>query len=169
VNDELEKIKEVFNAKNNAKEAALIAVGAAKIEDQEKYLSVKSITKEAWRAMSEGERKAGMDAWFSEDESRYSPYWDEWKAKGIEGDEGRLQAEFQQLCDKYVADHPDEFTNNIRAMDIKQLVTSLSVFRAAGFETEQWIIEVWLKHHFEPQVIGGPIKARIRFPNGGVV
>lgn len=165
MNEELERIKKVFNDKNEAKGVALEAVGAAKLDDQERFLANNpNVSREVWRSLSSTERDNLLNPWLVA--NGYSSYWDTWQTKGIEGDEGRLQAEFQELCDKYVADHPDEFSEQIRGMEIEQLVTALSTFRAAGFEREQWIIEVWLKHHFEPQQIGGPMKARLRFPNG---
>ena len=76
---------------------------------------------------------------------------------------GRDEAGTRAMCDAYVADHPDQFTS-LEAMSLEQCVTALSTFRAAGMEEEQWRVEVWLLHHFEPQNIGGPMQARVRLP-----
>jgi hypothetical protein len=80
--------------------------------------------------------------------------------------DGRDEDGTRAMCDAYVAAHPDQFTN-LRDLTIEECVTAISTFRAAGFEEEQWKVEVWQLHHFEPQVIGGPIVARVRLPGRG--
>ena len=47
---------------------------------------------------------------------------------------------------------------------IEECVNAVSVFRQAGMAEEQWKVEVWQLHHFEPQQIGGPIQAQVRIP-----
>lgn len=76
---------------------------------------------------------------------------------------GRDEDGTRALCDAYVEAHPEQF-NSLSEMSLEQCVTALSTFRAAGMEEEQWKVEVWLLHHFEPQTIGGPIKAQVRIP-----
>ncbi|AEL19951.1 hypothetical protein SEA_TAPIOCA_23 [Mycobacterium phage Tapioca] len=67
------------------------------------------------------------------------------------------------LADAYVTEHPDQFAN-LADMPIEQCVAAVDVFRSAGMEDDQWRVEAWLLHRFEPQTIGGPVTARIRVP-----
>jgi hypothetical protein len=76
---------------------------------------------------------------------------------------GREEKHTREMCDRYVAAHPEQF-EKLRTMTLDELVQSVSVFRAAGWEEEQWLVEVWLLHHFEPQNIGGTVEARVRLP-----
>lgn len=77
--------------------------------------------------------------------------------------DGRDEQGTRALCDAYVEAHPERFTN-LRDMSLEECVQALSVFRAAGFEESQWEVEVWLLHRFEPQQVGGPMKAQVRVP-----
>jgi hypothetical protein len=77
--------------------------------------------------------------------------------------DGRDEDGTRAACDAYVAAHPDQFTS-LETMSLDACVQALSVFRQAGMEEEQWKVEVWLLHHFEPQQIGGPMEARVRLP-----
>lgn len=77
--------------------------------------------------------------------------------------DGREEDGTRALCDAYVEAHPDEF-NSLRTMTLDACVRAIDVFRAAGMDEEQWKVEVWLLHHFEPQSIGGPIQAQVRIP-----
>lgn len=77
--------------------------------------------------------------------------------------DGRDEDGTRAMCDAYVEAHPEQF-NSLREMSLEQCVTALSTFRAAGMEEEQWKVEVWLLHRFEPQQIGGPIQAQVRIP-----
>lgn len=85
--------------------------------------------------------------------------WD--KRTGTGRDEDGTRA----MCDAYVAAHPEQF-DSLREMSLEQCVNALSVFRQAGMEEEQWRVEAWLLHHFEPQHIGGPMQAVVRIPKG---
>lgn len=97
---------------------------------------------------------------------------------------GREEELTRKLADQYVAAHPGKFENleSLSTFEASEeiptcpacgidggkhpcsVVTALSVFRTAGFTESQWECEVWLLHHFEPQQIGGPIRARVRLP-----
>lgn len=77
--------------------------------------------------------------------------------------EGRDKDGTLAMCDGYVAAHPEQFTT-LKSMSLEECVNALSVFRNAGMDEDQWKVEVWLLHHFEPQQIGGPVRARIRLP-----
>lgn len=77
--------------------------------------------------------------------------------------DGRDESGTRALCDSYVAAHQEEFSR-LREMSIDECVRAVGTFRQAGFEEEQWKVEVWLLHHFEPQAIGGPMEARVRLP-----
>jgi hypothetical protein len=79
---------------------------------------------------------------------------------------GRDDAGTRALCDTYVATHPEQFAD-YRGMKIEDCVRAVSVFRAAGLDEAQWRAEVWLLHRFEPQHIGGPMRAQIRLPSTG--
>lgn len=52
-------------------------------------------------------------------------------------------------------------------MTLDQCVQALGVFRRAGMEDEQWKVETWLLHRYEPQNIGGPIQAKVRISTSG--
>jgi hypothetical protein len=76
---------------------------------------------------------------------------------------GRDEDGTRAMCDAYVEAHPDQFTT-LRDMSLEDCVKAVGVFRAAGMAEDQWKVEVWLLHHFEPQQIGGPIQAQVRLP-----
>ena len=67
----------------------------------------------------------------------------------------------RELADAYVAAHPDQFTS-LEAMSLEQCVQAVDVFRQAGMADEQWRVETWLLHRFEPQNIGGAAQAKVR-------
>lgn len=69
------------------------------------------------------------------------------------------------LADQYVADHPDEFSG-YEERPIEDLVASLDVFRAANDQDNQWRVQAWLFHRFQPQNIGGTYQPQIRIPGG---
>lgn len=75
--------------------------------------------------------------------------------------EGRDEERVRQLADSYVGDHPDEFTS-YDGLDEKQCVKALEVFREAGLEDDEFRVQVWIWHWFEPQEIGGTYKAKVR-------
>lgn len=76
---------------------------------------------------------------------------------------GRDEEGTRALCDAYVQAHPEQFAA-LEAMTLEQCVKAVEVFRDAGMEEEQWKVETWLLHHYEPQSIGGPIQAVVRIP-----
>ena len=105
--------------------------------------------------------------------------WDKQTGSGREEDLTR------KLADEYVQANPEKFTNLLALSTFEStdevskcpdcgiesgikhpcgVVRSLSVFRSAGFEESQWECEIWLLHHFEPQIIGGPVRAQVRLP-----
>ena len=65
------------------------------------------------------------------------------------------------LADEYVSDNPSLFTD-MQTKNVEELVTAIDVFRAAAMEDNQWQVEAWLLHHYEPQNIGGPADATVR-------
>lgn len=69
------------------------------------------------------------------------------------------------LADTYVDAHPELFAF-LSGMSIEALVASIDVYRAEGMEQEQWLVETWLLHRFDPQNIGGPVEAKVRITNG---
>lgn len=77
--------------------------------------------------------------------------------------DGRDEDGTRAMCDAYVDAHPEKFTQ-LAGLSLDDCVKALSVFRAAGMEESQWEVEVWLLHKYEPQSIGGPIKAQVRIP-----
>lgn len=75
--------------------------------------------------------------------------------------EGRDEEMVRQLSDEYVAAHPEEFTS-FDGLDEKALVKALEVFREAGLEDDEFRVQVWIWHYFEPQEIGGTYRAKVR-------
>jgi hypothetical protein len=78
--------------------------------------------------------------------------------------DGRDEAGTRALADAYVASHPEQF-EELAKLTIEQCVDAVSTFRNAHMEEEQWRVETWLLHHFEPQNIGGVYQAQVRVPN----
>lgn len=78
---------------------------------------------------------------------------------------GRDEDGTRAACDAYVAANPDQFTS-LETMSLEECVNAVSVFRAAGMDEEQWRVEVWLLHRFEPQNIGGIAQPTVRIPRG---
>lgn len=79
---------------------------------------------------------------------------------------GREEELTRKLADEYVQAHPEKFVE-YEEKSLEDCVTALSAFRNAGMESLQWEAEIWLLHHFEPQIIGGPMRAQVRIPNNG--
>lgn len=77
--------------------------------------------------------------------------------------DGRDMDEVRALADAYVNTHPAEFTS-LQTMDRPQCVAAVDVFRAAGLEEDQWRVETWIQHRWDPMNIGGPIAATVRTP-----
>lgn len=67
------------------------------------------------------------------------------------------------LSDTYVTANPSYFTDQAN-MTIDECVAGVDAFRAAAMDTNQWQMEAWLLHHFEPQDIGGTYQPVIRIP-----
>lgn len=80
--------------------------------------------------------------------------------------DGRDMDQVRALADAYVAAHPEEFTN-FQTLERDQCVRFLDVFREEGLEEDQWRIEAWIQHRWNPMVIGGPIQATVRTPGNG--
>lgn len=72
----------------------------------------------------------------------------------------------RQLADQFVADNPDLYTE-YPAKNVVELVEAVDVLRLAGMEDEQWRVEAWLLHRYEPQNIGGPVEATVRIAEEG--
>lgn len=77
--------------------------------------------------------------------------------------DGRDMGEVVALADAYVAAHPTEFAS-LQTMDREQCVAAIDVFRAAGMEEDQWRVETWIQHRWDPMNIGGPVTAKVRTP-----
>ena len=126
--------------------------------------------KDTWRKKTEAKARALEavgEAKLAEKEGRdSSKFWATWEKNGIEGLEKKLADEQLALCEAYVTAHPEEFTE-IQNMSLEECVTALEVFRKAGMEDSEWRVEAWLRHHFEPQNIGGEARARVRLPGPG--
>lgn len=74
---------------------------------------------------------------------------------------GRNELLARALADDYVEANPGLFTE-LESMSIHELVHAVEVFRDAGMVDEQWRVETWLLHRFNPQDIGGPASATVR-------
>ena len=77
--------------------------------------------------------------------------------------DGRDYQRAVELSDAYVAAHPELFTQ-LADMSIDDCVKAVSVFRDAGMDEDQWRVEAWIKHRWEPQSIGGEYHAQVRMP-----
>ena len=78
---------------------------------------------------------------------------------------GRDEEAARALADKYVADHPEYF-GSLAEKSVHECVKAVEVFRDAGMTDEQWRVETWILHHFNPQDIGGAAAATVRITNG---
>lgn len=67
----------------------------------------------------------------------------------------------RSLSDSFVTENDSLFTDMKPKADF-ELVAAVDVFRSAGMEENQWQVEAWLLHHFEPQNIGGSAQAIVR-------
>lgn len=86
--------------------------------------------------------------------------WDKESGGGRDEDKARA------LADKYVAKHPEQF-DGLAEKSIHELVKAVDVFRDAGMDDEQWRIETYLLHRYNPQEIGGPTAATVRITGEG--
>ena len=71
-----------------------------------------------------------------------------------------------KLADKYVAAHPEEFVGLLEK-SLEDCVKTLEVFRDAGLTEDEWRVQTWLFHRFEPQSIGGVYQPQLRVPGLG--
>lgn len=78
---------------------------------------------------------------------------------------GRDMPLAQSLSDAYVAANTGYY-DGFSDMDLPSLVGALETFRAAGMENDEWSVQVWIWHKFEPQNIGGLYQPQIRIVNG---
>lgn len=76
-------------------------------------------------------------------------------------DDGRDLDTARKLADKYVADNPQKF-EQFQGLDEDACCKAADVFNAAGMDEQVALVETWVRHHFEPQDIGGPSKATVR-------
>ena len=67
----------------------------------------------------------------------------------------------RSLSDAFVSANPDLFVD-MATKNVDELVTAIDVFRSAAMEENQWQVEAWLLHHYEPQKIGGVQDATVR-------
>ena len=67
----------------------------------------------------------------------------------------------RNLSDAFVSENPSLFAD-MQTKNVEELVSAIDVFRAAAMEENQWQVEAWLLHHYEPQNIGGPADATVR-------
>lgn len=79
----------------------------------------------------------------------------------LETGDGRDNKKTRTLADKYVKAHPEQF-EDFKELSLPETVKALEVFRDAGMESQQWIVETWLLHRYEPQNIGGTYEAQVR-------
>jgi hypothetical protein len=88
--------------------------------------------------------------------------WD----KDLDG--GRDEVRARELADAFVANNPDLYVG-FENFAIEDLVTAVDRYREAGpvGENDQWKIEAWLLHHFEPQKIGGIAEPQVRITDNG--
>lgn len=66
-----------------------------------------------------------------------------------------------KLADAYVAAHPEQFTQ-LQHLGIDECVQAVEVFREAGLVDDQWRVETWILHHYEPLNVGGGFQAQVR-------
>lgn len=69
--------------------------------------------------------------------------------------DGRDRDVARDLAEAYIAAHPDDFAK-LATKTVEELAASVDVFRAAGWDEEQQLVETWLLHLFpQPQQVGG--------------
>lgn len=79
--------------------------------------------------------------------------------------DGREEDKTRELADSYVDANSEQF-EALRDLTLEDCVKAVDVFRAAGMKDEQWRVEAWLLHAYEPQTIGGTYQAKVRLTNG---
>lgn len=76
--------------------------------------------------------------------------------RGAMAQPGRDLNRARTLASQYVSENPDKFTH-IQNLSRDECVTAVGVFRNDGMDDEQWIVEAWLLHNWEPMTIVGGI------------
>lgn len=71
----------------------------------------------------------------------------------------------RDLADAYVESHAEDFAG-MENLSLDLLVKAVDDYREKGQEAEQWKVEAWLLHHFDPQEIGGTYQPKLRITNG---
>lgn len=79
------------------------------------------------------------------------------------GGENRDEERTRNLADKYVKAHPEQF-EKLQEKSHDELVRAIDVYRAAGMDDDEWLVQAWLFHKFEPQNIGGIAEVTVRMP-----
>lgn len=105
------------------------------------------------------------DAWESRDAAGQASSAD---AKGLPRngtDVAKGDDKVRKLADAYVAKNKSEYAG-WENIPLEVLVGMVDQHRDNGDDAKQWKVEAWLLHQFEPQNIGGPAEAKVRFPNG---
>lgn len=88
-------------------------------------------------------------------------------ASAMDNSEGtRDLSAARALADAYVAANADQFTE-LASKTLDECVVAVDVFRSAGMTAEQWKVETWLLHQWEPQNIGGVAAPTVRIPGNG--
>ena len=72
----------------------------------------------------------------------------------------------RRLADKFVADNPGLYAQH-EQMSEEDCIRALEVFREAGMEEQEWQMQAWLFHRFEPRNIGGVVRSQVRIPTNG--
>lgn len=79
--------------------------------------------------------------------------------------DGRDYDKACKLADAYVAKHPEQF-GQFRDLSIEDCVRAVDVFRDANMVEDQWRVEAWILHSWEPLNVGGGFQAQARLtPN----
>lgn len=75
-----------------------------------------------------------------------------------ESGSGRDLDRAREIADKYISEHPDQFTDYVN-MTTQEISDAASVLRAAGMDDAATRVEMWVRAKFEPQNIGGEVEA----------
>lgn len=101
------------------------------------------------------ELKALKDAWEKRPAAGPRSSSDDGKKLARDDDKAR------KLADKFVSSNSALY-KGWEALPLEVLVKMVDKYRDDGDEDQQWQVEAWLLHHFEPQNIGGLAEAKIR-------
>lgn len=78
--------------------------------------------------------------------------------------DGRNEELARQLADEFVEAHPELFVQ-MKTMNVQALAAWSQMFREQGSEEAHQHVEIWLRHRFDPQNIGGTFEPTIRIPS----